>query len=105
MDYRVHITTIKGQTFHLHPLKAIYWEEQGALLIADLHLGKTRHFRREGFPVPQGAGDANYDKLINLFLHFEPKRVIYLGDLFHSDYNQEWEELIDLMGALHSDSI
>lgn len=91
------IIHIKGQTFHLHPLKAIFWEEQLSLLIADLHLGKAAHFRKNGIPVPQGVSDANWDKLIGLLLDFKPKRVLFLGDLFHSIYNTEWEELVQLI--------
>lgn len=82
-----------GQRLHLHPLKAIYWEEQKALLLADLHLGKVTHFRKAGLPVPQAAGDVNWDRLISLLLDFKPQRVLFLGDLFHSSYNVEWEEL------------
>jgi len=85
---------VAGQHFQLHPFKAIFWEQQQCLLIADVHLGKARHFRREGFWVPQAAGDQNYDKLMSLLLDLAPRRVIFLGDLFHSDYNQEWESLI-----------
>ena len=88
---------LAGQTFTLHPFKAMYWEEESILLIADLHLGKSRHFRKEGFPVPQAVGDTNYDKLISLFLDFQPARVNFLGDLFHSDYNKEWIEFEDLI--------
>ncbi len=88
---------LAGQTFSLHPFKVMYWEEQSILLIADLHLGKSRHFRKEGFPVPQAVGDSNYDKLISVFLDFQPARVVFLGDLFHSDYNKEWLEFEDLM--------
>lgn len=90
-------TKIKHQTFELHPLKAIFWREQNILLIADLHLGKARHFRKEGFPVPQEVGDQNYEMLIHLLLHYRPMRVIFLGDLFHSDYNAEWSEVSDLV--------
>lgn len=86
-----------GQNLHLHPCKAIFWEEKSALLIADLHLGKAEHFRKEGIPVPRNAGDVNWDKLINLLLEFQPKRVLLLGDLFHSTYNSKWEEWIDFM--------
>ena len=87
---------IAGQHFQLHPFKVIFWEEQSCLLIADLHLGTTRHFRREGLWVPQSAGDQNYDKLMSLLLDFQARKVIFLGDLFHSDYNQEWESLMEI---------
>ncbi len=80
------------QHLWLHPLKAIYWQEAQALLLADLHLGKAVHFRKEGIPAPDAVEDANFDHLISLLLSFQPKRVLLLGDLFHSDYNLVWEE-------------
>lgn len=88
---------VAGQTFLLHPYRAAYWEEADTLLIADLHLGKARHFRREGIPVPSAVGNENWDKLIALLLEFEPGRVLLLGDLFHSVYNSAWEEFGELL--------
>ncbi|MCB0595850.1 MAG: ligase-associated DNA damage response endonuclease PdeM [Lewinellaceae bacterium] len=89
---------VAGEALLLHPFKAIYWEAEEALLLADLHLGKAAHFRREGLPVPSDVSQANWDRLISLLLDFQPQRVLFLGDLFHSDYNQEWEEFCRLMG-------
>ena len=93
---------IKGQHLQLHPLRAIYWEEQKCLLLADLHLGKAQHFRRSGIPLPETAGDANWDKLIHLLLTYQPERVLLLGDLFHSAYNPVWEEFGQLVQQFQS---
>lgn len=90
----VQLHEIKGQHFWLHPFRAVYWEEECALLIADLHLGKAQHFRRSGIAVPESVGQENWDRLISLLWDFQPKRVLFLGDLFHSEYNTDWEELI-----------
>ncbi len=79
------------QHLMLHPLRAIFWQEQNTLLLSDLHLGKVAHFRKEGYAVPITAGDENWDKLLHLMLDFKPERVLILGDLFHSSYNREWE--------------
>jgi DNA ligase-associated metallophosphoesterase len=87
------IIQCQGQTFHLHPFRALYWEEASTLLLADLHLGKAAHFRRAGIPVPRGVSDENWDRLLSLLVDFTPKKVLFLGDLFHSDYNPEWESL------------
>lgn len=95
-------TFIQGERLILHPYKAIYWESRSILLIADLHLGKARHFRASGIPVPQGAGDSNWDRLISLFLEFKPDRVIFLGDLFHSAYNTSWDEFCQLLNQFHT---
>lgn len=88
---------LAGQQCYLHPFRAIYWEEQDALLIADLHLGKAGHFRRSGIAVPVAVADANLDKLTSVIWDFQPARVIFLGDLFHSEFNRQWVEFCDLL--------
>ena len=86
----------EGVTLELHPFRAAFWREGDALLVADLHLGKARHFRRSGIAVPQGVSDANWDRLISLLIDWHPGQVVFLGDLFHSSYNAEWEHLAAL---------
>ena len=82
---------ILGQRLLLLPEKAIFWKEKGLLIIADVHLGKAGHFRKSGIPVSDLIHSKDIytiEKLINLF---QPKEVVFLGDLFHSDHNQGWE--------------
>ncbi len=83
---------VAGEKLWLHPFRAAYWEREKTLLIADLHLGKALHFRREGLPVPAAVSNENWDRLLALLLDFRPQRVLLLGDLFHSEYNREWED-------------
>ncbi len=83
--------TIQGQTFYLHPDKAMYWQEKDMLLIADLHLGKVTHFRKHGTAIPNKAFLTNFKILTDLVNQFKPRIICVLGDLFHSDFNQEWE--------------
>jgi DNA ligase-associated metallophosphoesterase len=87
----MHPVEIASEGFELFPQKALYWKRREILLIADLHLGKVNHFRRAGIPVPSRANDRNLEVLVELIQHVNPKRLICLGDLFHSHYNQEWE--------------
>jgi DNA ligase-associated metallophosphoesterase len=86
-----------NQTLWLHPLRAIFWEEQKALLLADLHLGKARHFRRNGIPVPLQAGEKTLENLVSVLDFFQPEKVYLLRDLFHSDYNAAWEGFQNVM--------
>lgn len=83
---------IEGNTFLLLKEKAIFWKEQKALLLADLHLGKVNHFRKVGIPVPVAVNQQNLEHLQTLIHTTNPKRVILVGDLFHSHYNEAWEE-------------
>lgn len=85
------------EQFGLYPQKAIFWKSQGALLISDLHLGKINHFRKAGIPVPAKANDHNLEILMELIDACRPKRVVCLGDLFHSYYNTEWEVFGELV--------
>lgn len=88
---------LRGETLHLLPEKAIYWKAKGLLLIADLHLGKSAHFRKNGIAVPAKAENKNWELLTKLFQKVKPKRVNFLGDLFHSVHNKEWEVFENLI--------
>src|SRR5215217_2688360 len=82
---------IRGEHFILLSQKAIFWEETQTLLIGDLHLGKITHFRKEGIAVPPNAIDNNFKRLNELVQNTGATRIIFLGDLFHNQYNAEWE--------------
>jgi DNA ligase-associated metallophosphoesterase len=83
--------SIVGEEMMLFPQKALFWKKQRTLLIADLHLGKVNHFRKSGIAVPSRANDHNMELLMEVIGRSKPERIIFLGDLFHSHYNPEWE--------------
>jgi DNA ligase-associated metallophosphoesterase len=82
---------LKDQSLLLLPEKAIYWEEQETLFMADIHLGKVNHFRKAGIAIPTAAANQNIEILSRLSADFQPQTICFLGDLFHSDKNKEWE--------------
>lgn len=79
-----------NQTLHLLPEKAIFWEEENMLIIADVHLGKSGHFRKHGIAVPHVVNDQNLELLTELVNQWKPDTLLFLGDLFHSTFNYEW---------------
>ena len=81
---------INENHFDLHPSGALYWVEKKTLMIADVHLGKVAHFRKNGIAVPRKAEGAFYEKITFLLNEFEVERLLFLGDLFHSFQNNEW---------------
>ncbi len=83
--------TIKDNDFSLHSTGAMYWKERQILLISDVHLGKVSHFRKSGAAVPRGAIQKNFTLLSRALEFFNPSEVYFLGDLFHSYLNQEWQ--------------
>lgn len=82
---------LAGTTGILRPERALFLPASRTVIIADLHFGKVNHFRRAGLPVPPKANNRNAERLIDLLLQLNPLRVIFLGDLFHSAYNDDWE--------------
>lgn len=82
---------IRGNHFLLLTQRAIFWQETQTLLIGDLHLGKITHFRKEGIAIPNNAAGNNFERLDEIVKNTGATRIIFLGDLFHSQYNSEWE--------------
>ncbi|HVX48525.1 MAG TPA: ligase-associated DNA damage response endonuclease PdeM [Chitinophagaceae bacterium] len=80
---------INGNTFWLLSQKAVFWEERKAVILSDLHLGKTGHFRKEGVPVPQAVYKDDLHRLFHIIQHYKPEQVIIAGDMFHSRMNRE----------------
>lgn len=79
------------QHFWLNAQKAIFWEEEKALIIADVHFTKTGHFRKNGIGVPQQILKEDLQTFFNLINFHQVKKVIVVGDLFHSSANKELE--------------
>lgn len=82
---------LKSENFLLLPQKAIYRPAKQELIVSDIHLGKAAHFRKNGIPMPTPAKSKDLEILQQLINHWQAKKVIILGDLFHSDYNLEWD--------------
>ncbi len=85
--------TAFGQTFILLPQKAIFWLEQKALILGDLHFGKATHFRKNGIAIHNEVAAIDFQILENLLQETNPDTVYFIGDLFHSELNSELELL------------
>lgn len=86
-----------GEKLQLSEHKIIYWSKKQTIFIADLHLGKTTHFRKAGIAVPMAIIKTEIDRIENVISKFRPKRIFFLGDLFHSDLNHEWNIFDDFL--------
>ena len=81
------------QTFVLYPEKAVFWREENTLIASDLHIGKVGHFRKAGIAIPKLLEQEELSTLSDLIYNCQPERLIFLGDLFHSDMNNDWNWL------------
>lgn len=86
-----HEITLGNVPIQLLPERAILLPHVATLVVADLHFGKVNHFRKAGLPVPPAANRRNAEQLIDLIQKYQPAHTIFLGDLFHSTYNDDWE--------------
>lgn len=76
------------KTIYAHKDRGLIIDD--TLVISDIHFGKVNHFRKAGIQLPAAAIEANFLRLKNLILHYEPRQVAFLGDFFHSELNEEW---------------
>jgi DNA ligase-associated metallophosphoesterase len=72
--------TLQGVTLVADCAGALYWPEQGALLVADLHLEKGSSFAARGVFLPPYDTAAT---LAQLIAYYAPRAVVALGDSFH----------------------
>ncbi|MBD3581354.1 ligase-associated DNA damage response endonuclease PdeM [Flavobacterium selenitireducens] len=91
--------TIHGNHFVLHASGAVFWKERNMLLISDVHLGKVSHFRKHGIALPKAAFTGNFERLTAVADYFQAEIVCFLGDLFHSSLNSEWDVFSDWVNS------
>jgi DNA ligase-associated metallophosphoesterase len=83
--------TINENNFILSPERVMFWEKQKTLIVADIHIGKTGHFRKAGIPVPQNVYREDLQRLFTQLLFFKAEQLIIAGDMSHSKSNKEME--------------
>jgi DNA ligase-associated metallophosphoesterase len=80
---------LNGEQALLLSQKAVFLTGDKVLLLSDLHIGKSSHFRREGVAVPSSMYASDLLKLGHLIKQLDPARVFILGDLFHVGHNDD----------------
>ncbi|WP_424961590.1 ligase-associated DNA damage response endonuclease PdeM [Ekhidna sp.] len=93
---------ISGEVLTLLPERAIFWKKQQTLILSDLHLGKAGHFRKHGIPVSRRIHLTDIQTLEALIKRYNPKKVLLLGDLFHSFENNEWQDFLNFLQVFDS---
>src|SRR6478672_3436553 len=86
-----HLFFFKDTNLLLLPEKAIWFPDYKVLLLSDVHLGKGAHFRKSGIAIPQQLAQEDLAVLSDLVHQYQPQKIIFLGDLFHSDINNDWD--------------
>ena len=85
------------------PSRALFLPETKELLICDIHLGKAEYFQQNGIPLTSNSDENNFSKIKKVVKNYSPKKLIILGDLFHSKFSidktlqQKVEDLPELL--------
>lgn len=82
---------IRNEHFILNAERTLFWEDNKTLIVADMHVGKTGHFRKSGINVPQTIYKDDLQRLLAQILFFKAERLIIVGDLTHSAINKEMD--------------
>jgi len=81
--------TINSNDFILHSNRTVFWEQEKIMILSDLHIGKTGHFRKSGIGVPPAIIKEDMQRLVDGIQFFKPRQLVIVGDLFHSVENKE----------------
>jgi uncharacterized protein len=74
---------VAGTELVLDPSGALYWPDERALIVSDLHLEKGSSFAARGVLLPPFDTTATLDRLTDAVGRYAPRLVIALGDSFH----------------------
>ena len=69
------------------PSRALFLPETKELLICDIHLGKAEYFQKNGIPLTNNSDENNFSRIKKIVNKYSPKKLIILGDLFHSKFS------------------
>ncbi|MEY8760175.1 ligase-associated DNA damage response endonuclease PdeM [Chryseobacterium tongliaoense] len=84
--------TLQNEVFTLTNQRAVFWEKQKALILSDLHIGKTAHFRKNGIALANHIMKNDLERLSVLIAYFQPEQFIVVGDLLHAGDNSDVDE-------------
>lgn len=83
--------------------KALWFEKQRILVIADLHIGYEQYLTEQGILLPRKQFEVMKKELSFLLNFLQPKKVIINGDLKHEFgeiSKQEWQEALAILDLL-----
>lgn len=85
--------------------RAVFWPAGRALMLSDVHFGKSATFRAHGIPVPEGECRADLERITGLVARHCVTHLAIIGDFYHSGIalNDSLEHLLiafrDSLGA------
>lgn len=78
-----------GEHFTVTNQRGLFWKKEKTLILSDIHIGKSAHFRKNGIAMPQNMLQNDLNRLSALIAHFIPEKIMIVGDLLHAGSNTE----------------
>ena len=79
----------EGTLLEMLPSRTLFLPQTKELLICDIHLGKADYFQQNGIPLTNNSDKNNFARIKKIVKTYSPKKLIILGDLFHSKYSTD----------------
>ena len=76
-----------GTKIELYASQVIFIPQTKELLISDVHIGKAEYFQLNGIPLTNNEDENNINRIYKLINQFKPRKLVILGDLFHSRFS------------------
>lgn len=86
---------IQNEVFTLSNQRALFWKKEKALILSDLHIGKTAHFRKNGIALSNQIFESDLKRLSVLIEYFQPEKIIVVGDLLHAGDNSDVDKFCE----------
>lgn len=83
--------SVRNHHFILTNQRALFWKDERSLIISDLHLGKTAHFRKNGIALPDNMIHQDLQRLSYIIEFYKAEKLIIVGDFIHAGKNSEFE--------------
>lgn len=80
-----------NETLTLTNQRSLFWRREKMLVLSDLHIGKTAHFRKAGIAIPTTILHNDLKRLEGLITDFDAQTVLFVGDLFHAEINNDFD--------------
>lgn len=84
---------VAGVSVQLLPQRALWYEAEHTLFVADLHWGKAAAFRAAQVPVPMGTTSSDLARLSSAIRATNAHHLVVLGDLLHARAGRHDETL------------
>jgi uncharacterized protein len=73
-----------GEELVLLAERAVLWRARNALMLSDVHFGKSATFRAHGIPIPEGESQTDLNRITQLVRLYKVKHLAVIGDFYHS---------------------